>query len=74
MPGNKDFPPPLSVAASHILITELAHSGCRTTRFAIVDRNFDEDLCNFEELVAPNRGLKIKYFSNLDAAEEWLAQ
>jgi len=69
---DKDFPQQLSVAASHLLVSELAHAGCRTTKIALVDRNFDEDMSHFEEMVAKNRGLKIKYFSDLDSAESWL--
>ena len=69
---DKDFPQQLSIAASHLLMSELAHSGCRTTKVAIVDRNYDEDLSHFEEMVATNRGLTVRYFSNLDSAEEWL--
>jgi hypothetical protein len=69
---DKDFPQKLSVAAAHLLISELAHSGCRTTKVAVVDRNYDEELSQFEEVVATSRGLKIKYFSDLDSAENWL--
>lgn len=69
---DKDFPEQLSVAASHLLISELAHSGCRTTKVAILDRNFDEDMSSFEQMVATNRGLTIRYFADLDSAEEWL--
>jgi len=69
---DKDFPQALSVAASHLLISELAHAGCRTTKVAIVDRNFDEELSHFEEMVATNRGLTIKYFADLGSADRWL--
>ncbi|MFL6375216.1 MAG: hypothetical protein ACJ73D_11165, partial [Pyrinomonadaceae bacterium] len=69
---DKDFPQQLSVAAAHLLISELAHSGCRTTKVAVVDRNYDDEFSHFEEMVGTNRGLRIKYFSGLDAAEEWL--
>ena len=69
---DKDFPQQLSVTASHMLMTELAHSGCRTTKVAIVDRNYDEELSHFEEMVATNRGLTVRYFGSIDSAERWL--
>lgn len=68
---DKDFPQQLSIAASYLLMTELAHSGCRM-KVAVVDRNYDDEVCGFEEMVATNRGLTVKFFSDLDSAEQWL--
>ena len=69
---DKDFPQALSLAASHLIISQLAHSRCRELKVAVVDRNFDEETSRFEEMVAVSRGLKIKYFSDMDSAERWL--
>jgi len=69
---DKDFPQALTLAASHLIISQLAQSRCQQTKVAIVDRNYDEDLSHFEEMVAVSRGLSIKYFQDLDSAEKWL--
>ena len=55
------------------LASELPKMGFGSTRIAFVDRYLDQNEVNeFGELVAVNRGLNGKVFNNKDQAVEWL--
>lgn len=65
---DKDIGEPLAPADTVILLSELAHSGCRGVKFAVFDRRYDCERCSFEEMVAINRGLKIRVCHTIEEA------
>ncbi len=62
-----------SVAEVFQLATEIPQMGFGAARIAFVDRYLDQnDINEFGELVAVNRGLNGKLFNDERTAEEWL--
>lgn len=63
----------LSTVDAFHLVSELPSLGFNNLKVAIVDHSeANDDINRFVETVAINRGLNIKSFSKIDAAEEWL--
>lgn len=54
------------------LVNELAHSGCSDVAFAVVDRFYEAERAEFEQMVATNRGLRMKVTNDMPTAERWL--
>lgn len=62
-----------SIADGFQLASEMPQMGFGRTRIAFVDRYLDQnDVNEFTELVAVNRGLNAKVFNDADTAEAWL--
>lgn len=54
------------------LVSEIVRSGVHDVSFAIVDRNYDEERCGFEEMAGTSRGLSVKFCRTLAEAEALL--
>ena len=62
-----------TVAEAFQLASEIPQMGFGNTRIAFVDRYLDQnDVNQFGELVAVNRGVNGKIFNDLETAEQWL--
>jgi hypothetical protein len=65
----------LTAAETFTLCTELPKLATAPVRVAFVDRCADHDNLNqFGEMVASNRGLRVRVFPNIEEAERWLAE
>jgi hypothetical protein len=70
---EEDIPEVISMGEMYQLASEIPELGFFGIRIAFVDRYIEhQDLNQFGELVAVNRGLHGKIFNDLDAAEKWL--
>ena len=70
---EEDIPEAVSPADMYQLATELPKMGFLGVRVAFYDRYADQqDLNEFGELVAVNRGLYGKLFNDINEAEDWL--
>ena len=54
------------------LVSQLAHTGLAEISFAVFDRYYNRERCEFEQLVGTNRGLNIRIMPELKQAEKWL--
>lgn len=70
---EEDIPEAVSISDMYRLATELPQMGFYGVRVAFMDRYAEQnDLNEFGELVAVNRGMMGKIFNDINAAEEWL--
>lgn len=69
---DKDIPESLPTHDVVMLVSEIAKMGCHDVKFAILDRNYDQERCGFEEMVGTNRGLKVKICGSADEATTFL--
>lgn len=69
---EENIPERLAVHDLFEIVSELAHSGCNSVSFAICDHYFDPEKSAFEEMVASNRGLRLKVGGDLPDLENWL--
>ena len=70
---EEDIPEAVSLADMYQLGTDLAEMDFLGVRVAFYDRYAEQqDLNEFGELVAVNRGLYGKIFNNINEAEKWL--
>jgi hypothetical protein len=70
---EEDIEETVSIAEVYQLASELPQMGFQGVRVAFFDRFAEhEDLNQFAELVATNRGLLARVFNNLEEAENWL--
>lgn len=70
---EEDIPEAISISDMYRLASELPQMGLFGVRLAFVDRYAEQNELNeFGELVAVNRGIMGKIFNDLTAAEEWL--
>lgn len=71
---EEDLPGGPSETEVYHLASGLSKLGLYRIKIAFVDRHLDQqDLNQFAELVAVNRGINGKIFNNVDDAEKWLA-
>lgn len=69
----EDLPGGPSVTEVYNLASALPALGFYRIKIAFVDRHLDQqELNQFGELVAVNRGINGKIFTEVDAAEKWL--
>jgi len=62
-----------SLAEIYQLCSEFSRMGYDEIKIAFIDRRSDQEEQNkFGELVAVNRGLNVKIFTDIDEAEKWL--
>lgn len=70
---EEDIPEDVSMGEMYQLASELPQFGFAGVRIAFVDRYIEQqDLNQFGELVANNRGLHAKVFNDVAEAEKWL--
>ena len=70
---EEDFPEAISMNEMYQLASEIPTMGFYGIRMAFVDSHLDQQHLNeFGELVANNRGIFGRIFSNRAAAEKWL--
>ena len=70
---EEDFPEAISMGEMYQLASEIPTMGFYGIRMAFVDSHLDQqDLNEFGELVASNRGIYGKIFNNREEAETWL--
>ena len=70
---DEDIPETVSLADMYQLATELPQMGFLGVRVAFYDRYAEQqDLNEFGELVAVNRGVYGKIFNDINEAERWL--
>ena len=70
---EEDIPEAVSLTEMYQLATELPQMGFLGVRVAFFDRYAgQQELNEFGELVASNRGLYGKIFNNINEAETWL--
>jgi hypothetical protein len=70
---EEDIPEDVSMGEMYQLASELPEFGFIGIRIAFVDRYIEQqDLNQFGELVANNRGLHAKVFNDVSEAEKWL--
>lgn len=70
---EEDIPEAVSISDMYHLVSELPQMGFYGFRIAFIDRYAEQnDLNEFGELVAVNRGMMGKIFNDINAAEEWL--
>lgn len=70
---EEDIEETVSIPEVYQLASELPQMGFQGVRVAFFDRFAEhEDLNQFAELVATNRGLLARVFNNLEEAENWL--
>jgi hypothetical protein len=70
---EEDIPEAVSISDMYRLATELPQMGFYGVRIAFMDRYAEQnDLNEFGELVAVNRGMMGKIFNDINAAEKWL--
>jgi hypothetical protein len=65
----------LSVASAYSVISERSHDGSMLKSIAYVDGNpahANTEMPEFAELIAKNRGVNVRLFANVAAAERWL--
>ena len=55
------------------LVSEIVRSRVHDVSFAVVDRNYEEERCGFEEMAGRSRGLSVKFCRSVREAEGWLA-
>lgn len=70
---EEDLPEAVSISDMYRLAAELPQMGFFGVRVAFFDRYAEQNELNeFGELVAVNRGIMGKLFNDIQAAEEWL--
>lgn len=69
---DKEIDQPMHAHDVVLLVSELAASGCRNVKLAILDRNYDAERCGFEEMTGTNRGMQVRFCSTMAAAVTWL--
>ncbi len=70
---EEDIPEDISVAEAFELASELPQIGFFGVKIAFVDHYIEQEEMNkFSEMVAVNRGLNAKIFTNTNEAEKWL--
>lgn len=69
---DKDIPAELSFADAHQMASEVAVWEHHNVKLAICDRHATQSAIQFGEMVATNRGLNTRSFSDLGEAESWL--
>jgi hypothetical protein len=70
---EEDIPEAVSISDMYRLASELPQMGFYGVRVAFMDRYAEQNELNeFGELVAVNRGMMAKIFNDIQAAEEWL--
>ena len=70
---EEDIPEVVSISDMYRLASELPQMGFFGVRVAFFDRYAEQNELNeFGELVAVNRGIMGKIFNDIQAAEEWL--
>lgn len=70
---DEDIKEIVSVSEMFQLASEIPQMGFQGVRVAFFDRFAEhEDLNQFGELVATNRGLLVRVFNNFEEAENWL--
>ena len=64
----------LSVASAYSVIVDRSHDGSMLKSIAYVDTNpaHDAEMAEFAELIAKNRGVNVRLFESVAAAERWL--
>jgi hypothetical protein len=68
---DKDISAEMPMVDAYRMATEVAHE-FRNVRLALYDRHAHQKTMEFDDLVATNRGLNTKSFSDMDSAEQWL--
>lgn len=69
----EDIPEAITISEVHRLVTELSELPVKDIRVAFVDQFAQhKSLNDFGILVAGNRGLSLRGFDSIEAAEEWL--
>ena len=70
---EEDIPEALSMSDMYRLASELPQMGFSSVRVAFFDRYAEQNELNeFGELIAVNRGITGKIFNDLQTAEKWL--
>jgi hypothetical protein len=70
---ENDIPAAVSITDMFKIVSELPGMGFSLSRLAVVDRNPEHGQINeFAEVVASNRGIRMRTFSRVRDAEEWL--
>ena len=72
---EEDIPEAISMGDAYELATEIPTLGFSRVKIAFVDRHADQvELNQFAELVATNRGIHGRFFTEFDEAEKWLLE
>ncbi len=72
---EEDIPEAISMGEAYELATEIPTLGFSRIKIAFVDRYADQvELNQFAELVATNRGVNGRFFTQFDEAENWLLE
>lgn len=72
---EEDIEESVSMVEGYQIAAEIPKMGFTNTLIAFVDRFLEQqDLNEFGELVATNRGLRAKVFNNIPDAEKWLQE
>ncbi len=69
---DKDVRAELSSADEFKIAKEITTMALKRVKLALCDRHVSQENLEFAEMVATNRGLNTKSFSNAAAAEKWL--
>ncbi len=70
---EEDIPEAVSMGDAYELATEIPTLGFSKVKVSFVDRYADQvELNQFAELVATNRGLNGRFFTEFSEAEKWL--
>lgn len=70
---EEDIPEIVSIAEMYQIASDIPYMGFTGVRIAFVDRYIQhQDLNEFGELVATNRGVYGKIFNDADEARQWL--
>ena len=69
---DKDIPAELTFADAHQMASEVAVWEHHNVKLALCDRHATQKAIQFGEMVATNRGLNTRSFSDFDEAEAWL--
>lgn len=68
---DMDISSEMPMVDAYRMATEVAHE-FRNVRLALCDRHPHQKTMEFDDLVATNRGINTKSFSDMDSAEQWL--
>jgi len=72
---DENIPDPSTLGDVFKLATEIPNMGFGSSRIAFVDRYLDHNEINeFGELVAVNRGVNAKVFNDIASGEAWLGE
>jgi hypothetical protein len=69
---DKDVRAELSTIDEFKIAKEITTMALKRVKLAVCDRHVSPENLEFGEMVATNRGLNTKSFSDTDAAEKWL--